>query len=119
MKTVAFYTGLALLLTHELDAIRNHEWRVLPLVRALPDALGQQAFIAAHIPLFAILIALIASLNTVVRERARIGLCAFLVVHAGLHFLFSGHAEYEFSSWLSALLIYGAAACGLAYFVTR
>ena len=43
---------------------------------------------------------------------------AFLIVHAILHYLFTGHPDYEFSSLLSSFLIYGAAACGLLYILS-
>lgn len=96
----------------------NHEWRVLPLLRALPDAAGETVFIVAHIPLFALTIAYVASLNRRTRKLARDIAGGFFIVHAILHSLFSGHPEYEFSSLLSLLLIYGAAACGIAYFAS-
>ncbi|MEM7707118.1 MAG: DUF6713 family protein [Pseudomonadota bacterium] len=37
MKDILFYLGLALLLTHEMDAMLNHEWLVLPLTSFLTD----------------------------------------------------------------------------------
>ncbi|MEO0425127.1 MAG: DUF6713 family protein [Pseudomonadota bacterium] len=119
MKDTIFYLGLGLLCTHELDAMPNHEWRVLPLLRALDDSLGEIVFIVAHVPLFAMLIALIASMNPARRRLARTSLCGFLVVHAGLHAAFSAHAHYEFHSILSASLIYGAGVCGAAYLVAE
>lgn len=119
MKGTAFYLGIALLFTHELDAMPNHEWRVLPLLRELSESVGESVFIAAHVPIFAIVIACVASLNPRTRLIARDIACAFLVLHGVLHRLFSGHPAYDFSTPLSAVLIYGAAACGLAYFVAR
>ncbi len=119
LKNGVFYLGLALLFTHEMDAMPNHEWRVLPLLRSLADSAGEAAFVVAHVPIFAIVIAYIASLNLRTRTRARDIASAFLVVHAVLHFAFSGHADYEFSSLLSNALIYGAALCGVGYFVAR
>ncbi len=117
MKSASFYLGLALLFTHELDSMPNHEWRVLPLLRALPDAAGETVFVIAHIPIFALVIAYVASLNTRTRKLARDIACGFFILHAILHALFSRHADYEFSSLLSASLIYGAAVCGIAYFL--
>ena len=119
MKNIVFYLGLGLLFTHELDAMSNHEWRVLPGLASLSDSAGQMTFVVAHIPLFAILVALVASLNLKVRQKARAIVAGFLVVHAILHFLFSGHAAYEFTSTLSSVLIYGAGVCGAIYFLTR
>ena len=119
MKNIVFYLGLGLLFTHELDAMSNHEWRVLPGLASLSDSAGQMTFVVAHIPLFAILVALVASLNPKVRQKARAVVAGFLVVHTILHFLFSGHAAYEFTSTLSSVLIYGAGVCGAIYFLTR
>lgn len=118
IKDIACYFGLGLLFTHELDAMTNYEWRVLPILRSLPDDIGQIVFVIAHVPLFAVAIAFVASLNPRVRERARDVVSAFLIVHAVLHLLFSGHEAYDFSTVLSSVLIYGAALCGIAYFLT-
>ena len=118
MKSLSFYLGLALLFTHELDSMPNHEWRVLPLLRSLSDSVGESVFIIAHIPIFALTIAYVASLNERTRKLARDIACGFFIVHAILHVLFSGHPDYEFSSALSSLLVFGAAICGMAYFLT-
>jgi len=117
IRSVVFYLGLGLLFTHELDAMPNHEWRVLPLLRMLPDSAGQVAFVVAHVPIFAVVIAFVASLNLRVRRRAEALAAAFLVVHAILHWAFSGHDAYEFETRLSSILIYGAALCGVSYFL--
>jgi hypothetical protein len=95
----AFYLGLASLFTHELDAIPNHEWRGMPLLGTLPDGTAMWIFIAAHVPLFAILIN------------------AFLVLHGLLHALSAGEPTYEFSSRLSQVLIFGGAVLGALYLV--
>lgn len=119
MKSIAFYLGLALLFTHELDAMPNHEWQVLPLLSNLADSVGRNTFVIAHIPIFAVVIACVASLNLKTRSIARDIASGFLIAHALLHFAFSGHSAYQFSSSLSSILIYGAAVCGLSYFVVR
>lgn len=119
MKSFVFYLGLALLFTHELDAMSNHEWQVLPLLGQLTDTVGRNTFVIAHIPIFAVVIAYVASLNLRTRSKARDITSGFLVAHALLHFAFSGHSAYEFSSSLSSILIYGAALCGLLFFVAR
>jgi hypothetical protein len=119
MKSFVFYLGLALLFTHELDAMPNHEWQVMPLLSDLTDTAGRNMFVIAHIPMFAVVIAYIASLKLKTRSRARDIASSFLIAHALLHFAFSGHPAYEFSSSLSSLLIYGAALCGVLFFVAR
>ncbi len=117
LQSFAFYTGLAMLFTHELDAMPNHEWRVLPLTSFLSDSIGMDVFILAHIPIFAVVIGCIASLNLRTRSIAQNAASAFLIVHAALHFAFSGHPDYEFDSLLSSVLIYGAALLGVVFFV--
>ena len=117
MKNPAFYLGLALLFTHELDSMPNHEWRVFPFLGSLSDATGEMTFLIAHIPIFALVIAFVASLNPKTRAMARDIASGFLIFHALLHYLFSVNPAYEFSSPLSSILIYGAAICGATYFV--
>jgi hypothetical protein len=117
MRDIVFYLGIASLFTHELDAVPNHEWRGMPLLRALPDETAMVVFIAAHVPLFAILIALVASSKPHVRTLSRLGIALFLVVHGLLHALSMGGPTYEFSSTLSNVLIFGGALSGALYLI--
>ncbi len=117
MKNFAFYLGLAFLCTHELDALPNHEWRVLPLLNSLPEDIGQVVFVAGHVPLFAILIALTASLKPQTRRVSRIGVSAFLAVHAIGHALSVGDPSYEFTSTLSEVLIFGGGFFGTLFLI--
>ena|SRR5210317_629040 len=119
MKSRVFYLGLALLFTHEMDAMPNHEWQVLPLLSDLTDLAGRDVFVIAHIPIFAVVVAYIASLNSKTRSIARDLASGFLIAHAMLHLAFSGHPAYQFSSLLSSTLIYGASLCGALYFLAR
>lgn len=112
-----FYLGVGSLFTHELDAVPNHEWRGLPLLGTLPDETGMLVFIAAHVPLFAILIALVASRDERVRALSRLGIAVFLVLHGLSHALSVGEPTYEFSSSLSSLLIFGGSGLGVVYLV--
>jgi hypothetical protein len=109
LRDVAFYLGLGSLFTHEIDAIPNHEWRGLPLLKSMSDDTAMSVFIAAHVPLFAIMIALVANKGERIRGLSRLGISAFLVVHGLLHALSEGEPTYEFSSGLSRLLIFGGA----------
>ena len=117
MKSVVFYLGLALLFTHELDSMPNHEWRVMPILNSLSDSTGKAVFLLAHVPIFAVVVAYIASLDQKIRARARGIFCGFLVAHTFLHYFFSGNAAYEFTSAISLALIYGAGLCGALYFL--
>lgn len=115
MKNLVFYLGVGMIFTHELDAMLNKEWRVLPLTSWLSDENGQLVFLVAHIPIFAILVALISSTSAIVRARTRFGVSAFLALHGLLHAAFMMSENYEFESALSNTLIFGAAICGSIY----
>ena len=117
LKDNIFYLGIGLFFTHELDAMTNHEWRVLPLTSWKPEYNGELSFVLLHIPLFAILVALVASLNEVIRRRSWIGVSLFLAIHGALHAAFMVHDDYEFSSLLSNVLIFVGAVCGAVYLV--
>jgi hypothetical protein len=117
MKKIIFYLGMGTLFTHELDAMFNHEWRILPLTSWLPEETAMLVFLFFHIPLFAGLIALVASKNNQVRFRTRIGISVFLLFHAALHAFFVGNPAYEFSSISSTILIYGGALLGAIHLV--
>jgi apolipoprotein N-acyltransferase len=90
---------VAAFITHEVDAARRHEWRVLPITFFLPDKIGETVFIWAHLPLvFSIIV--ISGDDT--QGSFRIGLAGFAMVHVGLHWLYRRHPAYQFnnlSSW--------------------
>ena len=115
MKNLFFLLGLGFICTHELDAVMQHEWRLLYILRSLPEQTAALAFVALHVPLFALLVWLTHHALPRVRERSRLALMVFLVIHVGLHLRLSAHPLYSFDSPLSMSLIFGAGLCGLAY----
>lgn len=108
---IFFWIGLAFLLTHEMDAIRAHEWRIFPLTAWLDEAAGYRVFTLAHVPPYAWLLAQIARPQGV-SSGLRIGLDIFSIIHVALHLLFLRHPKNEFTGWFSWLLILGAGAAG-------
>ena len=99
MTDLLYYAMVGAFFTHELDAVKRHEWRFLPLLSVLPDRIGEQTFIWLHIPLFALLLW---GGDGDPASMTRLGLSAFAIVHVGLHILFRRHPAYEFdnpSSW--------------------
>ena len=117
MKELVFYLGFGTLFAHELDSMLNHEWRVIPIIQSLSDEAGMIIFVVAHIPTFAVLVALISSNNRRTRRLTRIAIGIFLVFHGLLHILFRDHPAYEFSTLLSNLLIFGGSILGIIYLV--
>ena len=107
-----YYLTVGFIFTHELDAVKRREWRILPLIRSLPENVGEQLFIWLHLPIFALL--LIGGdgedVNTV-----RVALAVFAIVHVGLHWIFRHHPANEFNNPGSWALILGTGALGAAY----
>ena len=109
---ILYFAMVGAFFTHELDAVQRHEWRVLPLLRSLPERIGAHAFIWLHIPLLALL--LWGGDGTAV-NATRIGLSAFAVIHVGLHVAFRHHPAYEFNNPGSWALIVLTGVLGAAY----
>jgi hypothetical protein len=106
---------LAVLFTHEMDAMTQAEWRLLYVLRSLGDDQGRWWFVAMHIPLFWALIALTHHASNLVQWVSRRGLAMFCIIHAVLHWRLADDPLSTFSSPLSWGLILGAAALGAAY----
>ncbi|MEM7115266.1 MAG: DUF6713 family protein [Chloroflexota bacterium] len=97
LTEIIFALGIALLFTHELDAIRHHEWRIFAFLRPFGDEGAYQLFVLLHIPLFLLFLwPLLAP-----ARGLEIVIDAFLIIHVGLHYLFRTHPDYTFQGWLS------------------
>ncbi len=118
MRSFVFTFALALLVSHELDAIVVAEWRLLPLLNLLPDETAHVVFLTLHVPVLAGVFWLTAFSSPRCRHWSQLGCDAFLIGHAGLHALLSGHTLYMFDSTLSHVLIYGAAVVGGLHLVS-
>lgn len=110
-----FYLAFATLLAHELDAVHKHEWRILFVLRSLPDPTARRAFVLLHIPLVAFLLWLVGHPSETVRLASQVGLDSFMVIHAGLHRRLEPGAAVTFKTPFSRALIYGAALLGLLH----
>lgn len=115
MKTLLFLLGFGFLATHELDAVTQSEWRLLFVLRSLPDALAESVFVALHVPLFALIVWLCHHPQARLRQGSRLALAAFLVIHVGLHLRLQSHPLYSFHDALSQTLIFGGGLSGLLY----
>ena len=107
-----YYAMVGAFFTHELDAVKRHEWRVLPATSFLPERIGEQVFIWLHVPLFALLLW---GGDDDVASATRLGLSAFAIMHVGLHILFRRHPAYEFNNLSSWALIVLTGILGAAY----
>ncbi len=113
-ENLLFTLGLALFFSHELDAVRQQEWRLLFVLRHMPEDTAARAFIAIHVPFFLVLL-IATEASSEPRFWSRAAISAFLVIHAGLHWSLRHRAECDFNSGLSRGLIYGAAFVGVLH----
>lgn len=114
MTGILYFAMLGFLLTHELDAMKRHEWRIFPMTTFLSDQTGEAVFLWVHVPLFALLFYFGAGDPT---GSVAIGLAVFAVVHVGLHWLFRRHPKYEFNNPTSWGLILGAGLAGAGHLI--
>ncbi|WP_296417529.1 DUF6713 family protein [Pseudooctadecabacter sp.] len=112
MLDLLYYATIGAFFTHELDAVKRHEWRVMPVLRALPERLGEQIFIWAHVPLFALLLW---GGDGNPQSATRVGLAVFAIIHVGLHVFFRRHPAYEFNTVSSWALIVLTGTLGAIY----
>ncbi|MBU6361824.1 MAG: hypothetical protein KGS46_17575 [Chloroflexi bacterium] len=106
-----FLVAFACLIIHEMDAVRCHEWRVLPITSWMEDKLGFHAFMWLHLPLFVWFLWALGGSS----ERARAAMDAldlFMIVHVLLHIVFIRHPKYEFKTVMSWVWIIGAGLAG-------
>ena len=110
---VFFFIAFSFLLTHEMDAVRRHEWKVFPLLSQIrDDEQGYMLFTALHIPLYVFLLWGVSTNGTAMNQSFVRGLDIFCGIHVPLHLLFIKHPSYQFNNWYSWTLIFGAGLAG-------
>jgi len=115
VRSLVFYTGFAILVAHELDAVAQEEWRLLPLFDLLQDSMAYIVFVTLHVPLLAGLMWLTAHPSPRVQQRSRLAVDALLVIHSVLHWYMSADPLYGFHSDFSTALILGGAVAGFLH----
>ena len=116
-SNLIFYTGLSLLLAHELDAIKRHEWRIFPGLSKLRDDLSYHLFVGLHIPLFILILWFLCHPSELVRFWFQISVDSFLIIHLVLHQFFKFHDKYEFTQQFSKTIINLMALIGLIHII--
>jgi hypothetical protein len=108
-----FLISFATLIAHEMDAVREREWRVLfPFNRIRNDGAAHVAFTGAHVPVIAALLLSLARPSSTA-ERVATCLSTFSVGHALIHAVFRWNDWVGFKSFFSKTLIFGSAAAGI------
>jgi hypothetical protein len=114
METVSaalFLAVVSFLLVHELDAIRQREWRFFFAPVTVRDKTAYQLFTALHAPLFVVILVFVES------SVFQLAIDSFAIVHGLLHFGFRDHPLIEFDSWFSRVWIFGGSLLGVLHLV--
>ena len=85
LTPVLFALTVAFLAVHELDAVRNHEWRFFFSPFGVDDDTGYRVFTALHVPLFAVVFTFYSA------PAFQTGLDLFAVAHGGVHLALRDH----------------------------
>ena len=113
MRTQSLYRlTAACLIAHELELLLLRE---LDLFHGAATPFGH-AMLCAHI---AIVLGLLIAAEVTRNGLMRLGLCAFAVLHVGLHWLFRDDAAQSAASAVSWVLILLAGLFGAAYLVPQ
>ncbi len=113
MEHLAFLVGFGFLTAHELDAVKCREWRIHPFFSWMSDSAGYIAFVAAHVPLYVLLLwAIFGTQIGGANEAVVFWLNVFMIVHVALNVGFLLHPKNEFRSAFSCILIIGAGVAG-------
>ncbi|MFC7226705.1 hypothetical protein N0B31_04760 [Salinirubellus salinus] len=101
-----FLTVVSFLFVHELDAVRQREWRFFVAPVPVSDELGYRLFTTLHVPLVVLILWYVASLPF------QVGFDAFAIVHGLLHVGLREHPLLQFESRFSWVWILGGSSLG-------
>lgn len=108
---ILFLGVISFLLVHELDAIRQREWRFFFAPVTARDETAYQIFTTLHAPLFVVILVYLES------PAFQLVIDTFAIVHGFLHFGLRNHPLIAFDSWFSRAWIYGASLLGVLHLI--
>lgn len=109
VSRVLFLAVVGFLFVHELDAIRQREWRFFFAPAPVSDEIAYRIFTALHAPLFVVVLWYLNSLTF------QVGVDSFAVVHGLLHFGLRDHPLIEFDGRFSRFWIFGGSLLGVLH----
>ncbi|MDU5336928.1 DUF6713 family protein [Enterococcus sp.] len=96
-----FALELALLLTHEMDAVGQKEWKLFIFLKDLPQQTAYWVFTLPHIVLYALVLFFLLLKSTIILYVVDL----FLICHLLLHYFFRKHPENHLTGFWSKLII--------------
>jgi len=95
-----------------MDAIRRREWLMFAGLKSMADEVAYRVFMLAHIPLYAVVVALL--LSSHVRTLSYV-IDVFLVAHLVVHLGFRRHPANAFNNAVSFGLILAGGLAGAVH----
>ncbi|KAB1197501.1 MULTISPECIES: DUF6713 family protein [Haloferax] len=105
-SSMLFFSVVSFLFVHELDAIRQREWRFFFAPFSVRDETAFELFTALHAPLFVVVLLFLES------AAFQLAFDSFAIVHGLLHLGLRNHPLIQFESWFSRFWIFGASVLG-------
>lgn len=103
LSIVLFAAVLSLLFLHEMDAVKNAEWKMFAVLKDMDENRAYRVFSLLHLPLYAALLCIILFVSrTIAFYIADI----FLIMHTVLHLLFEKHPQNGLKNAYSRSIIY-------------
>ncbi|MDP4145036.1 MAG: hypothetical protein Q8936_11230 [Bacillota bacterium] len=112
-----FLINFSLFLVHEMDAVKQQEWKMLIWLKNLEDEKAYKIFTAIHIPLYVFLLFGIMDTSNNTSTIFLIIIDVFLIFHASIHFFFKKHKNNEFNSYFSKIVINAMAIISVAQII--
>ena len=112
--TALFALELALLFTHEMDAIRRQEWKMFIILKDMDDEKAYSIFTLLHVPLYAAVLLLLFS------PFSHLGyyvVDVFLLAHMFIHLGFQRHPANKMGGTISKAIIYCAGLLAIVHLI--
>jgi hypothetical protein len=118
VSAALFVFNCALLLLHEMDAIRAKEWKMFAVLKSMREETAYIVFASIHFPLYLLLTFIMAqAINSSLAPAYYIVMNLLLIAHTGTHFFFRRHSANGFTSFYSNALIYAMGIFALLHLV--
>ena len=110
-----FVFMLSLLFIHEMDAVRAKEWKMFVGLKNLKDDTAYKIFTIAHLPLYFIVMYILAQAGILANAIFYFIIDGFLLCHTIIHFCFRKHPDNGFSSVFSLIILYVLGALAIVH----
>ncbi len=117
MAKFLFILIISLFLVHEMDSVRNKEWRMMAVLKNMPEDAAFKLYTGLHIPLFFFILFIMVQSGPQMSLAFCIIMDVLLVAHTLIHFFFRRHKNNSFESVFSNVLIYIVGVLAIIQFI--